>query len=158
MDVKLTLGDNDLRKVSGTAELAGVQVRYPLLDTHLVEFSCRIPARLKLKGMEKRYIFKRAMSGILPRKVLYKKKHGFGVPLGEWFLSNIRLKALVQDVLNDPRTRQRGYFRRGFLDNLLDLHRRGHASFYGEIVWYLVALELWHREHLEASRESLNVG
>jgi asparagine synthase (glutamine-hydrolysing) len=157
MDVKLTLGDNDLRKVSGTAELAGLQVRYPLLDTHLVDFSCLIPARLKLKGMEKRYIFKQAMRGILPRKVLYKKKHGFGVPLGEWFLRDSRLKALVQDVLSDPRTQQRGYFRRGFLDHLLDLHRRGNADFYGEIVWYLMALELWHREHLE-SRERLNVG
>jgi asparagine synthase (glutamine-hydrolysing) len=158
MDVKLTLGDNDLRKVSGTAELAGLQVRYPLLDTHLVEFSCRIPARLKLKGMEKRYIFKKAMREILPRRVLYKKKHGFGVPLGDWFLRDRRLKALVQDVLSDPRTRQRGYFRRRFLDNLLDLHRRENAAFYGEIVWYLVALELWHREHLESSRERLNVG
>jgi asparagine synthase (glutamine-hydrolysing) len=158
LDVKMTLGDNDLRKVSGTAELAGLRVRYPLLDTRLVEFSGRIPARLKLKGMEKRYIFKQAMAGLLPKNVLYKKKHGFGVPLGEWFLRDSRLKALVQDVLNDPRTRQRGYFRREFLDRLLDLHRQGNASFYGEIVWYLVALELWHREHLESSRERLDVG
>lgn len=153
MDVKMTLGDNDLRKVSGTAELAGVRVRYPLLDTRLAEFSGRIPATLKLKGMEKRYIFKQAMKRILPDTVLYKKKHGFGVPLGQWFLHDSRLKALVHEVLNDPRTRQRGYFRREFLDELINLHQSGHAGFYGEIVWYLVALELWHREHLEKSRE-----
>jgi asparagine synthase (glutamine-hydrolysing) len=153
MDVKMTLADNDLPKVSGTAELAGVRVRYPLLDTRLVEFSGRIPASLKLKGMEKRYIFKKAMKGILPDKVLHKKKHGFGVPLGEWFLHDKRLKSLVQDVLRDRRTRQRGYFRQGFLDQLISLHQQGNAGFYGEIVWYLVALELWHREHLESSRE-----
>jgi asparagine synthase (glutamine-hydrolysing) len=153
MDVKMTLADNDLRKVSGTAELAGVRVRYPLLDTRLAEFSGRMPAKLKLKGMEKRYIFKRAMKGILPDEVLRKKKHGFGVPLGEWFLHDSRLKTLVQDVLCDPRTRQRGYFRPEFVDELISLHRQGHAGFYGEIVWYLVALELWHREHLETSRE-----
>ncbi len=158
MDVKMTLGDNDLRKVSGTAELAGIEVRYPLLDTRLVEFSGRVPAKLKLKGMEKRYIFKKAMAEILPKSVLYKKKHGFGVPLGEWFLRDNRLKALVQDVLNDPKTHQRGYFRPGFMDRLLALHRQGNASFYGEIVWYLVALELWHREHFEFSGECLNVG
>jgi asparagine synthase (glutamine-hydrolysing) len=142
-----------LRKVSGTAELAGVRVRYPLLDTRLAEFSGRIPTKLKLKGIEKRYIFKRAMKGILPDEVLHKKKHGFGVPLGEWFLHDSRLKTLVQDVLRDPRTQQRGYFRRGFLDELVSLHRQGNAGFYGEIVWYLVALELWHREHLESFRE-----
>jgi asparagine synthase (glutamine-hydrolysing) len=153
MDVKMTLADNDLRKVSGTAELAGVRVRYPLLDTRLAEFSSRIPAKLKLNGMEKRYIFKRAMKGILPDEVLHKKKHGFGVPLGEWFLHDSRLKTLVQDVLRDPRTRQRGYFRPEFVDELISLHQREHAGFYGEFVWYLVALELWHREHLETFRE-----
>jgi asparagine synthase (glutamine-hydrolysing) len=103
--------------------------------------------------MEKRYIFKRAMKGILPDEVLHKKKHGFGVPLGEWFLHDSRLKALVQDVLRDPRTRQRGYFRAEFVDELISLHQQEHAGFYGEIVWYLVALELWHREHLETFRE-----
>jgi asparagine synthase (glutamine-hydrolysing) len=153
MDVKMTLADNDLRKVSGTAEMAGIRVRYPLLDTRLVEFSGRIPAHLKLKGMEKRYIFKQAMKGILPDQVLYKKKHGFGVPLGEWFLRDARLKSLVQDVLNDPRTQQRGYFRRPFLDKLTGLHKQENAGFYGEIIWYLVALELWHREHLKPVRE-----
>lgn len=153
MDVKMTLADNDLRKVSGTAEMAGIRVRYPLLDTQLVEFSGRIPTGLKLKGLEKRYIFKQAMKGILPDQVLYKKKHGFGVPLGEWFLYDARLKSLVQDVLGDPRTQQRGYFRREFLDKLVGLHKQENASYYGEIVWYLVALELWHREHLKSVRE-----
>jgi asparagine synthase (glutamine-hydrolysing) len=154
LDVKMTLADNDLRKVSGTAELAGVRVRYPLLDTRLVELSGRIPANLKLRGMEKRYIFKQAMKGLLPDKVLFKKKHGFGVPLGEWFLHDGRLKAFVGDVLNDPRTKQRGYFRPGFLKQLIGLHQQEHAGFYGEIVWYLVALELWHRVHLESFREA----
>jgi asparagine synthase (glutamine-hydrolysing) len=149
MDIKMILADNDVRKVSGTAELAGVRVRYPLLDCTLAELSGRIPTRLKLKGFEKRYIFKQAMKGILPDKVLYKKKHGFGVPLGRWFLQDPQLQSLIQDVLHDPRTRQRGYFRSAFFDSLLDLHRRNHGRFYGEIIWYIVALELWQREHVE---------
>jgi asparagine synthase (glutamine-hydrolysing) len=153
MDLKMTLADNDLRKVSGTAEIAGIRVRYPLLDARLAEFSGRIPSNLKLKGFEKRYLFKQAMKGILPDQILYKKKHGFGVPLGEWFLHDARLKLLVQDVLNDRQTLERGYFRRGFLDKLIGLHKGGNAGFYGEIIWYLVALELWHREHASVARE-----
>ena len=152
MDVKMTLADNDLRKVSGTAELAGVNVRYPLLDERLAELSGRIPAPLKLKGFEKRYIFKQAMKDILPQKVLYKKKHGFGVPLAQWLLREPRMKELVGDLMHDPHTRQRGYFREGFVEQLTTLHAQ-QPNFYGEIVWYLVALELWHREHLEKSRE-----
>ncbi len=157
LDVKMTLADNDLRKVSGTAELAGVNVRYPLLDDRLAELSGRIPAALKLKGFEKRYIFKQAMKDILPEKVLYKKKHGFGVPLAKWLLENPRMKQLMDDMMHDPLTRQRGYFRAGFFEKLMELHRR-QPNFYGEIVWYLVALELWHRQHLGNTRETVHVG
>jgi asparagine synthase (glutamine-hydrolysing) len=157
LDVKMTLADNDLRKVSGTAELAGVNVRYPLLDDRLAELSGRIPASLKLKGFEKRYIFKQAMKDILPQKILYKKKHGFGVPLAQWLLQNPRMKQLMDDMLHDSRTRQRGYFRPEFLKKLTDLHRR-QPNYYGEIVWYLLALELWHRGHLEKRREAVHVG
>jgi asparagine synthase (glutamine-hydrolysing) len=151
LDIKIILADNDLRKVSGTAEMAGVRVRYPLLDRRLAEFSGTIPTCLKLKGSEKRYIFKQAMTGILPEEVLFKKKHGFGVPIGDWFLHDPKLKSLAQDVLSDPRTRQRGYFRSDFYERVVDLHRRDHAAYYGEVIWYLVALELWHRRHWDRS-------
>jgi asparagine synthase (glutamine-hydrolysing) len=150
LDVKMILADNDLRKVSATAELAGVRVRYPLLDYRLAEVSAQIPSSLKLKGFEKRYIFKKAMQGILPREVLYKKKHGFGVPLSHWLIQDPQLNEFTMDVLCDSRTRQRGYFQPAFLDQLLHQHRQGHRQYYGEVVWYLLALELWHRYHYDA--------
>jgi asparagine synthase (glutamine-hydrolysing) len=156
LDMKMTLADNDLKKVSGTAELAGVNVRYPFLDTQLADFAGRIPANLKLKGFKKRFIFKEAMKSVLPQKVLQKKKHGFGVPLAEWLLQEPRMKELMHDVMHDARTRQRGYFRPEFFDRLMKLHSQ-QANFYGEIVWYLLALELWHRKHLEQTHESVHV-
>jgi asparagine synthase (glutamine-hydrolysing) len=152
-DVKITLGDNDLRKVSGTAEMAGVAVRYPLLDRRLAEFSATIPSSLKMKGFKKRYIFKKAMAGILPEKVLTKTKHGFGVPLSLWLLQNPQLRELTYDTLSDVRTRKRGYFKPEFISHLLEMHRTGHTAYYGEVVWYLLVLELWHRRHFESVRE-----
>lgn len=149
LDMKVTIADNDVRKVVGTAELAGVHVRFPLLDYRLVELAGRIPTSLKLKGFEKRYIFKQAMRDILPPKVLYKKKHGFGVPLGQWLLQNPRLNELLRDLLSDAHTRQRGYFRPEFFDHVVRMHQQDHVGFYGEVLWYLLVLELWHREHLE---------
>jgi asparagine synthase (glutamine-hydrolysing) len=155
LDVKMTLADNDLRKVLGTAEMAGVRARFPLVDHRLAELSGRIPSSLKMRGFEKRFVFKEAMKQILPHSILYKKKHGFGVPVALWFLHDPRLGALVADVLTDSKTRQRGYFQPAFLDRLLQLHRGPDAHFYGEILWYLVALELWHRQHLERPIESV---
>jgi asparagine synthase (glutamine-hydrolysing) len=151
LDVKLALADNDLKKVSGMAELAGVRVRYPLLDYRLAELAAKVPARLKLRRFEKRYIFKQAMTGILPKSVLYKKKHGMGVPVSAWLLNNPQLRQFVQEVLHDRRTLQRGYFRPGFVDRLLNQQRDEHVSYYGEIVWYLLMLELWHRQHVDCA-------
>lgn len=156
LDAKMTLADNDLRKVSGTAELAGVNVRYPLLDDQLARFASTIPSHLKLKGFEKRYLFKRAMKGILPHKVLYKEKHGFGVPLAQWLLQNPKMLELKNDLTSDARTRQRGYFRPDFFDRLTRLHQ-DQPNFYGEIVWYLLALEVWHRTHMDGARETAHV-
>jgi asparagine synthase (glutamine-hydrolysing) len=155
MDAKMTLADNDLRKVAGTAELAGVRARFPLLDRRLVELAARVPTKLKLNGFEKRYIFKLAMKGILPDKILYKKKHGFGVPVSLWLLKDPRLEKLMKDILTDSKTRQRGYFRPTLIDELMRRHRSEDAKNFGEILWYLVMLELWHREHFERKMVSV---
>jgi asparagine synthase (glutamine-hydrolysing) len=145
LDVKMTLADNDLRKVTGTAELAGVHVRYPLLDRRLAELSARIPSNLKLRGFEKRYIFKQAMKHTLPDRILYKKKHGFGVPVGYWMLHDEGMKSLAA-VLDEPQTRQRGYFRPEFLARIQELNHT-HPAYYGEVLWIVLVLELWHRRH-----------
>lgn len=145
LDIKMTLADNDVRKVRGTAEIAGVKVRFPLLDRSLAELSGRIPSGLKLKGLEKRYIFKKAMSGILPAEILQKKKHGFGVPIGYWAEANPEIRSLVA-ILDEPQTRQRGYFQPAFLANLRSLNHT-HPAYYGDMLWAVVMLELWHRRH-----------
>ena len=73
-DVKIVLGDSDLPKVTTMAELAGVQVRFPFLDRSVAEFSGRIPANLKVKGFQKRYLFKRAFQQLLPVEIREKKE------------------------------------------------------------------------------------
>jgi asparagine synthase (glutamine-hydrolysing) len=149
MDAKMTLADNDLRKVIGTAELAGVRARFPLLDHRLVELAARIPVKWKLRRFEKRYVFKKAMLGTLPAKVLYKRKHGFGVPVSLWLLEDPRLESLMRDLMMDSKTRQRGYFRPRFIDEVMKRHRSEHVKNFGEILWYLMMLELWHRDHFD---------
>jgi asparagine synthase (glutamine-hydrolysing) len=145
LDVKMTLADNDIRKVAGTAEMAGVRVRFPLLDRRVAELSGRIPSGLKLKGFEKRYIFKRAMKNILPDRILYKRKHGFGVPVGYWLIHDPGMKSLAA-ILDEPQARQRGYFRPEFLSRIRDLSHT-HPAYFGEVLWVVLLLELWHRQH-----------
>src|SRR5690606_4542836 len=128
-DWQFILADNDLRKVNGTCELAGMEVRYPMLDEELVDFSLRLPASLKVSGRTLRPFFKDASRGFLPDEVIAKQKHGFGLPFGLWLRSDPALRDLVLGSLSDLKAR--GLVRKDFLDRVVEEQRTGHASFYG---------------------------
>jgi len=149
VDAQMTLGDNDIPKVVRTGELAGVSVRFPYLDHRLAEFSGRLPVHLKLRGFEKRYLFKQATRQLLPREILRKKKHGFGLPIGLWLRSDPKLRGMAEEILFDSRTYQRGYFQRSFIEQLFRLMDGDDKTFFGDLLWLFVMLELWHRHHLE---------
>jgi len=149
IDIKMTLGDNDLPKVVRASELAGVEVRFPLLDHPLAEFSGRLPARYKVRGLEKRYLFKKATAGLLPKAILRKKKHGFGLPIGMWLKQHPLWRGLAEDVLLDPRTYQRGYFQRSFVEGLFRMMDADQSTYYGDLLWLFLMAELWHRNHVE---------
>jgi asparagine synthase (glutamine-hydrolysing) len=149
VDVKITLGDSDLPKVTQMAELAGVQTRFPFLDTAVAEFSGTLPARLKVKGLEKRYLFKRAFRDLLPAEIIQKKKHGFGIPVAYWLKSDPRLREFSRDILFSARALERGYFRRRFLEDLIRRHEADDSTYYGDIVWGFFVLELWHRQYVD---------
>jgi asparagine synthase (glutamine-hydrolysing) len=146
VDMKITIGDNDLPKVTCMSELAGVRTRFPFLDRGVAEFSGRIPANLKVKRLQKRYLFKRAFRNLLPAQIIQKKKHGFGVPVALWMKSDPRLRELTHDTLLSPRAFGRGYFRRQFIEELFEKHASGDHTYYGDTLWTLVMLELWHQQ------------
>jgi len=147
VDLKITLADNDLFKVVRTAEAAGIGVRFPLLDDSLVEFMATLPASYKVRGAEKRYIFKEAFGGLLPEKILAKVKHGFGLPTSDWLKQHHGFRELGRDVLLSARSRQRGYFAPGAVEEMFRLHEADRTPFYGDILWNVLMLELWHERH-----------
>jgi asparagine synthase (glutamine-hydrolysing) len=151
VDVKMTLGDDDLPKVTQTAEMAGIRVRFPFLDHELAEFSGRLPAAMKVRLLEKRYLFKRATRKLLPEAILKKKKHGFGLPIGFWLKSDPHWHAWAKEVLYDPRTYQRGYFRREFVEQLFSDMQQDATPYHGDLLWVFLVLELWHRQHVEVA-------
>lgn len=156
VDVKITLADNDLPKVTCMSELAGIQTRFPFLDRRVAEFSGQIPAWLKVKGFEKRYLFKQAFRDLLPQEIIQKKKHGFGVPVAAWMNSDRRMRELARDTLLSARSFERGYFRRTFIEDLFHKHETDDpAGYYGDTIWTFLTLELWHRQTVDRPQEAL---
>lgn len=90
VDIKTYLTDDILTKVDRASMAVSLEVRCPLLDHHLMELAARIPSRLKLRGRAGKYIFKRAMSSLLPPQIIARRKQGFVVPLAEWFRGELR--------------------------------------------------------------------
>ncbi|HTR37116.1 MAG TPA: asparagine synthase-related protein [Bryobacteraceae bacterium] len=145
VDVKITLADSDLPKVTCMSEMSGIRARFPFLHRSVAEFSGRIPAHLKVKGFEKRYLFKRAFRNLLPAEIVRKKKHGFGIPVADWMRSDTRMRELARDTLLSKRASERGYFKQAFIENLFRKHEVDSTSFYGDTLWTFLVLELWHR-------------
>jgi asparagine synthase (glutamine-hydrolysing) len=89
------------------------------------------------------------MDGILPPEILRKRKHGFGVPVGYWAMHDTEMKSLAA-ILDEPETRQRGYFQPEFLTRIQQLNK-AYPAYYGDVLWALITLELWHRRHYKAT-------
>jgi asparagine synthase (glutamine-hydrolysing) len=141
LDWRFTLADNDLRKVGTMTQLAGVEVRYPMLDDAVAAVSLRIPTRLKMKRHTLRAFYKEAFRGFLPEAILAKTKHGFGLPFGVWVLSHPGLHQMAYDAI--IALKKRDLIAPTYLDRLADRHREEHAAYYGELIWVLMMLELW---------------
>ena len=146
LDSKTYLPSDILVKVDRMSMAASLEARGPLLDHELIEFVQTIPVSMKLKGLETKYIFKKAMEGIVPNEILYREKQGFGVPINEWI--NSELKDRINEDLLSRRTIERGSFEPKFIEHLIDEHSRSRRD-HSHSLWILWMLELWHRRYLD---------
>jgi asparagine synthase (glutamine-hydrolysing) len=145
LDLKSYLPLDILTKVDRMSMAHSLETRVPLLDHKVVEFAATIPPDLKLRNGTTKYIFKRALRGVLPDAILDRPKKGFSVPVTEWFRGD--LEGFVRDLLLSSTARQRGIFDPRYIDRVLTRHRRG-RDLSGQL-WTLVSFELWCRGVLE---------
>jgi len=148
LDLQFTVADIDLYKVNKMCELANVRPAYPMLNDELVTFSATLPTHLKLKGIKLRYFFKEALSDFLPKEIINKRKHGFGLPVGIWMRSYKPLQDLAYSAMDAFKARK--ILRPEFIDQLVRSHCSGSAAYYGGEIWVLMMLELWLQAHAQA--------
>jgi asparagine synthase (glutamine-hydrolysing) len=143
LDVATYLPDDLLTKVDRMSMAHGLEVRSPFLDYRVQEFAASLPSEYKLRRGRTKWCLKElARRRGLPSDLVHRRKQGFGIPVGEWFRGE--LKGWLEDILLDPGTIARGYFRRGEVASLLDQHLSGQID-HTPRLWTLAMLELWHR-------------
>ncbi|MBI1387276.1 MAG: asparagine synthase (glutamine-hydrolyzing) [bacterium] len=139
------LPEDLMAKVDIATMAHAMEGRSPLLDHRFMELTARIPIDLKLRGGEKKYIFKKAICDLIPEKLLTLPKMGFGIPIHEWFLGE--LSGWAKDYLLGERFASRGYFRREAIERLWNEHEQKRDR--GYYLWSLLMLEEWHRQYID---------
>ena len=135
-----------LMKQDNMSMAASIESRVPFLDHVLVEFASRIPREVQIQGLAGKRILKKAVEDLLPHEILYRPKLGFPTPWSGW-LAGPRLET-IRAMLLEPRSLDRGYFRREAVERIFDEHKAKHRDNYDRI-WRLLNLEVWHRVCLE---------
>jgi asparagine synthase (glutamine-hydrolysing) len=145
IDTRANLPD-DLLMVSDKTSMANsLESRVPFLDYRLVEFIEGLPPNLKLKGLNGKYLHKKAVEKWLPKEIVHRKKKGFANPVENWF--RVRMKSFVEDCLLGGDSSMGRYFDQKYIQKMLDLDRAGKEQ-YRRHIYLLVSLELWHRSFL----------
>jgi asparagine synthase (glutamine-hydrolysing) len=146
VDVETYLADDLLVKADIATMAHSLEGRSPFLDHELMEFAASVPPELKLRGMERKVLLRRALRAWLPDEILDRPKMGFGVPLGAWFRGELR--GYVEEVLLDPAATGRGYFRPDRVRSLIHRHADGREDASSRL-WTLLMHEWWHREFVD---------
>ena len=148
MDYHMYLGDDLLMKLDRASMACSLELRTPYLDQRLVEFTAGLPMAFKMRGLKTKYLFKKALEGRLPSKIIYRQKRGFSVPVGRWMREE--LKPLVQNVLAREKLVRDGIFDPDAVQRLLEEHwsrrfdhRRG--------LWALLMFQIWHDRWVRGS-------
>jgi asparagine synthase (glutamine-hydrolysing) len=145
LDIKTYLPLDILTKVDRMSMAHSIETRVPLLDHKLVEFAATIPPEMNLTGGTPKYVFKRAMRGILPDDIINRPKRGFAIPLGYWFRG--KLGSYIRELLLGDQARRRGFFNCRYIERLIATHEKGRNL---ELqLWTLISFELWARTFLD---------
>jgi asparagine synthase (glutamine-hydrolysing) len=152
-DLKLYLPGDLLTLTDRMSMAHSLEVRVPFLDHRLLEFTATVPANLKLRGMERKHILKRAVADLLPPEVLNRRKMGFSVPLTVWFRTELR--PFLEDVLGEAAIRDAGVFHYPAVRRVLDDHFARRAN-YDNQIWGLLSFMLWHRDYITGSAPEVN--
>ncbi len=135
-----------LMKQDQMSMAASIESRVPFLDHKLVEFTSRLPERLKLRGGTTKFILRRAMKGILPEPILTRPKMGFPVPVHKWFRESHR--CIIEEYVTSERALSRNIFDPKVVSKLVNEHQQGIAN-HVDRLWCLLNLEIWMRQFID---------
>jgi asparagine synthase (glutamine-hydrolysing) len=149
VDAETMLPDDLLMLTDKMSMATSLECRVPLLDHELVELAARMPEEVKVRGGRLKYLMKEAVSDLLPRDLLARKKRGFGTPMGAWIKED--LAPLVRNLLSDSVVNGRALFDFPVVRELIASHEANRIDGTDRLLT-LLNLEIWSRLYLDRRR------
>jgi asparagine synthase (glutamine-hydrolysing) len=146
VDAETQLPDDLLMLTDKMSMATSLECRVPLLDHELVELAARMPEDVKIRGGRLKHAMKEAVSDLLPRDILERKKRGFGTPMGAWLKED--LAPLVRGLLSETAVNGRGLFHFSVIRDLIAAHEANRIDG-TERLLALMNLEIWSRMYLD---------
>ncbi len=146
LDVTTLIVDDPVKRVDNMTMAWGLEARVPFLDHLLVELAASCPPELKLREGGK-HPLKAMARGLLPDAVIDRPKGYFPMPALKYVRGDFL--ALMRDLLNSRACRERGIYRREYVDRLLAAPDMHHTRILGNKLWHLALLELWLQRHVD---------
>lgn len=144
---QMTYLPNDLLVKVDIASMANsLEARSPFLDHKLIEFAASLPENLKMNKFRTKSLLKKVAAKLVPPEVVYRRKMGFGVPVGRWFRGE--MKDFVRGVLLSEKSLKRGIVRAEMMQKYVDEHTEGKFDHAFQI-WTLLMLELWFQRFID---------
>lgn len=144
---QMTYLPNDLLVKVDIASMANsLEARSPFLDHNVIEFAAKLPEHLKMRGLSPKYLLKKVAARLVPREVIYRRKMGFGVPVGRWLRGE--MSDFMRDVLLSQSALSRGLLRPEKLRQYVDEHVSGKLD-HSFQVWTLLMMELWFQRFID---------
>ena len=145
-DLMTRMPDHLLVIVDRMCMAHSLESRSPLIDYKVVEYAASIPAEMKLKGRNLKYILKKVASRYLPRELIYREKQGFGFPIGIWMRKELR--RFLEQLFKQSRFVELGIFSPTYVKKIYDEHMNGSVD-HNFRLWILLNLEIWYRLYFE---------
>ena len=142
-DLSIYLADDILVKVDRMSMATSLETRAPFLDARVMELAFSMPGDLKIHGGTRKYILKQALRGLVPDRILDRKKEGFSIPMKQWLKRE--LKPLMERLLAPERLAARGLIEPAETRRLIDEHCAGRAN-HAHVLFSLMVFERWAEE------------
>ena len=146
VDFGVYLVDDLLVKTDRASMAHSLEVRVPFLDPMVTNLAMSLPTKLKVRGLQKKVLLRRAVEPLVPREIVHGKKRGFSIPAAAWLRGE--LEPFARATLSADTLRRQGFFQPEPVTRLLDEHVAGREDWSRQL-WGLLAFTLWYERQVE---------